>query len=241
MTMPITHQDFSAVDDEPPMRPATAMSDASVAFSDHSQSSADIDPFALEHASDDYPGPATLDSDAARGMGGWYATRGRTLLPNEQWPNFTPTAAAQAGAYPAGRPPRVGEDGFPGPGATIMPAGARQHDRGSGSTGSGGAPGPVTSGRGYVEVPDALPPSLAALSAGASNEEMAKELERLLEGFSGTLAAASGIFGSSPAGFRSRGAERLSRESVRSGGSAGGSVGTGSGTAGSGDTDGDGA
>lgn len=226
MTMPVTNSDFItlAEDDTPPSyhRPATAMSDAhSTTYSDADEttslSSVDIDPFALEHSSDEMPGPATLDADTTanggRGMGGFYASRGRTLLPDHPFPtDFLP---ASAGARPPRAPrPQIGDDAYPGPAPATLPAGARlaqypqfggsgsgnggssshshSHSRGSGSgsqVGSGGSGGRV------LTMPDVAPPSLAALSGNVSNEELAAELERLLEGFAGTLEAAAGVFG----------------------------------------------
>ncbi|ETN37185.1 uncharacterized protein HMPREF1541_08175 [Cyphellophora europaea CBS 101466] len=241
MTMPVTHQDFSTLeeddDDDDQMiqhaRPATSLSAApSDNYPDSDASSADFDPFSLEHASDDYPGPATLDAATVAGMGAFYATRGRTILPDHPWPEpFTPNP--MGAPYPNGRPPRIGKEGFPGPAAAAMPAGARSHDRGgsggsvtSASGGSSGAP------RSYVEVPEALPPNVAAMSVGATNEELAAELDRLLESFGGTLAAASSVFGS-VGGRKGRGRERGGRRGGR-GGAAGGAGGAGGREAGGG-------
>jgi serine/threonine protein kinase len=276
MTMPVTNQDFSTLEEDDtshqPIRPATSLSGANpdmadLAYPDSDASSADFDPFAFETSNDDdyILGAHTLDTQGPRGIGDFYATRGQTILPNVPWPEpFVPTSGGVA--FPYGRPPRVGEEGFPGPGpAAAMPAGARnmppQHERGSagGSGGSarggtnaaarlvaeerGGAAAERASAQqmaqnngfpGFpasVEVPEVAPPSVAALSAGATNEELAAELERLLEGFGETLAVASSVFGS-VGGRRGRGRERGARRGGRGGGGAaagGGSGGSGSG------------
>jgi serine/threonine protein kinase len=67
-----------------------------------------------------------------------------------------------------------------------------------------------------VNVPEVLPPSVAALSANASNEELEAALEQLLQGFSDTLGAASAVFGAARDG-RGRGRGGLVRGRGRSG------------------------
>ena len=176
MTMPVTAQDFITAednDDLPYRRPATAMSDAISITS--STSSADIDPFGLDNTGlDEMPGPGTLDADSASrgGIGGFYATRGRTILPDMPWPTdiLPPEAGNRPYALTGGRPTRIGDDNFPGPPAAMIPPGARlnnnhvmtnnnsisnhsaSHSRGStGSTGSGSGSG--TNSRPVLEFP----------------------------------------------------------------------------------------
>ena len=177
MTMPVTQTDFDEVEHVP--RPATAMSEA---YSESSQSSADVDPFGLEQSQDDYPGPDMLDES---GISGFYATRGRTLT-SEYPPTSAPATGsvpapyptAPGSAYPLGRPPRLTNAG------PAEPATGARHARSVGSGSSG-----TNVSRELVEVPETAPPSLASLSGSASNEEVEAELMRLLEGMQGTLGA----------------------------------------------------
>ncbi len=203
MTMPVTHADFEEVEHDHVPRPATALSEA---YSESSQSSADIDPFGLEQRDEEYPGPGMMDES---GISGFYASRGRTLGEATAHGGNMPMAYASgntggggaSGAYPFGRPPRIADPGFPGPAAPEIPTGAMHvhnhtHNRsvGSGSsTNASGGGGSHT--RPMVEVPETAPPSLAALAGDASNEEVEAELMRLLEGMQGTLAAAGTVVG----------------------------------------------
>ncbi|KPI36160.1 uncharacterized protein AB675_8922 [Cyphellophora attinorum] len=216
MTMPVTSNDFTTIenDDTPPyQRPATAMSDAMSITS--STSSADVDPFGLDNSSDsEMPGPATLEADTAPhgGIGGYYVTRGRTILP-DSWPSAV-QSSDPASANHSSRTVRIGDENFPGPAAAMIPPGARLNANAnahamtnnasissSNSSGqstssvlpSGPAPASAPT-RPTIEFPNIHPPNLAALSSGATNEELATELERLLEGFSTTLEIAAGFF-----------------------------------------------
>ncbi|EXJ67331.1 STE/STE20 protein kinase [Cladophialophora psammophila CBS 110553] len=196
MTMPVTIGDFVQAEEQEIPRPSTALSEA---YSDVSASSTDVDPFGLERDDDDagdHPGPATMDEDV--NMGGFYSGRGRTMLAGYSSATTTPLTAS--GPHPApyalGRPVRIGEDGFPGP-THSHPATANIHRASNSSVTSnataipaGGAHGPLV-----AFVPPASPPSTAAMSANASNDEVEAELMRLLEGMQGTLNAAREVVG----------------------------------------------
>jgi hypothetical protein len=210
MTMPVTQTDFQSAreDIESMPRPSTAMSEA---YSESSASSADVDPFGLEQG-DSYPGPATIDDS---GVSNYYATRGRTMLPGPGASQGMPDRqypGSAAGPYPYGRPPRIGEPGFPGPTGKAMPQNRLSHssDRTANShtkgSSGGSAPGSQTSNsisnssgrtgsRHVVEVPDIAPPSMEALNADASPEVVAAEMMRLLEGMQGMLGVASNVVG----------------------------------------------
>ena len=175
--MPVTHDDFANTYIDPP-RPSTALSEA---YSESSQSSADIDPFGLE-TEDDLPGPAALDE---AGISGFYASQGHRFDDIPAGTIREPTAGSIQ-AYPFGRPPRVGSPNHPGPAASSMPNGARR-SRGSPSTASGSGSRPV------VEVPEALPPSLRAMSGNASVVDVVSEMGALLESLQGHMGAASTV------------------------------------------------
>ena len=190
MTMPVTHEDFSNTADitEPP-RPSTALSEA---YSESSQSSADVDPFGLEAQDDDIPGPAALDE---AGMSSFYASRGHTFDDNMpastiREPLITAPSTANsnnAQAYPFGRPARIGSPSFPGPTtAPTMPAGARQSPRTRSAASTSGS-------RPLVDVPEALPPSLRSMSGNAGVEDVVSEMSALLESLQGHMGAASTV------------------------------------------------
>ena len=181
MTMPVTQDDFSNTEDiQPPSRPSTALSEA---YSESSQSSADIDPFGLEKE-DDMPGPATTILDEA-GIANFYATRGRTF---DDIPSGTiRDAPLGLQSHPFGRPARLGSPNFPGSGAVQMPTGARHVRPSSRSTASGSGSRPI------IEVPDALPPSLRAMSGEASSEEVGEQMISLLASLQGHVQAASQV------------------------------------------------
>ena len=199
MTMPVTHADFEDVEHVP--RPATALSEA---YSESSQSSADVDPFGLESRDEEYHGMGMMDES---GVGGFYASRGRTL---GEYPTGSAAVGGvvpvPGGAYAFGRPARVGEGGFPGPAAAEVPVGARTHvSVGSGSSKTS-QPASIGSGsRPVIEVPETAPPSLASLAGNASNEEVEGELMRLLEGMQGTLGAVGRVVGGLERRGRARG------------------------------------
>jgi len=182
MTMPVTLDDFQQVEEQDVPRPSTALSEA---YSETSQSSTDVDPFGLEQTEDDYPALATLDEV---GMAGYYTERGRTLVGDRGVPYHPP--APGPGLYGLPRPLRMGEDGFPfsGPTQGQLPTRPRMHGNGAGSDSSASA-----GTRAVVDVPEATPPSMAVLSASASNDKIEAELTRMLEGMRGTLDAASQV------------------------------------------------
>ncbi|OAL34014.1 hypothetical protein AYO20_06662 [Fonsecaea nubica] len=197
MTMPVTIGDFAQAEEQEIPRPSTALSEA---YSDVSASSTDVDPFGLERDNDeddrDHPGPATMDEDV--NMGGFYSGRGRTMLAGYSSGATTPLTASgpRPAPYALGRPARIGEDGFPGP-SHSHPAAYNMHRVSNSSVTSnataipaGGAQGPLV-----AFVPPASPPSTAAMSANASNDEVEAELMRLLEGMQGTLNAAREVVG----------------------------------------------
>ena len=201
MTMPVTHADFEEVEHDHVPRPATALSEA---YSESSQSSADIDPFGLEQRDEEYVGMRMMDE---AGVSGFYGSRGRTLgdgagMAGAQYANV----AGAGSVYPFGRPVRVGEGGFPGPAAAEVPGGARQMHNHSRSVGSGSSTN-ASQGRPVIEVPETAPPSLASLAGNASNGEVEGELMRLLEGMQGTLGAAGRVVG----GLEVRSAARRGR------------------------------
>jgi len=170
MTMPVTSNEVQDAEEMP--RPLTALSEA---HSESSMSSADFDPFALERDQDDLPGPATLDE---AGISNFYATRGRQLVPSEALiPPFDTEPISEPGPYPLGRPARIGDEEFPGSRVSL-----HGNNRGSGSSGR------VTQ---VVDMPEAVPPSMAALAGNAHPEEMERELERLLGDLHSSLQASS--------------------------------------------------
>ncbi|OAP63220.1 hypothetical protein AYL99_02447 [Fonsecaea erecta] len=188
MTMPVTLGDFVQAEGREIPRPSTALSEA---YSDVSASSTDVDPFGLERDDDgdgDHPGPATMDEDV--NMGGSYSGRGRTMRPGYSSATTMPLTASGP------RPARIGEDGFPGP--SHSHSGAPNMHRASDSSvtsnataiPAGGVQAPLV-----AFVPPASPPSTAAMSANASNEEVEAELMRLLKGLQGTLNAATEVMG----------------------------------------------
>ncbi|RMZ83469.1 hypothetical protein DV737_g1616, partial [Chaetothyriales sp. CBS 132003] len=193
MTMPVTHNDFShahASDSNilDAARPSTALSEA---YSESSQSSADVDPFGLDEESGLPSGSAILDE--AR-VGGLYASRGHEFDDIPAGTIREPTAAGYSlqqqpyvQAYPFGRPPRIDSPSFPGlDAAKIPPAGVRPSSRAHSSVASAEL-------RPIIEVPAAAPPSLAAMSNDASAEDMANELSSLLDSLQGHMAAASSV------------------------------------------------
>lgn len=235
MTMPVTQTDFQSAREEMEVmpRPSTALSEA---YSESSASSADVDPFGLEQG-DSYPGPATLDES---GISNFYASRGRTMLPDHVMPrsHLEGQYTAAGAPYPYGRPPRIGEQGYPGPASRDIPSGARlsrssertAHKKGS-SSGSGvgsasNSSGRDASSRQVIEVPDIQPPSVRALSGSAGSDEVVGELERLLEGMQGMLGVAGGVVG----GLAVRGPGTKSAEGAAGGGSGVEGPGTVSGT-----------
>lgn len=227
MTMPVTMDDFAQVEEQDIPRPSTALSEA---YSDISTSSTDIDPFGLECDDDDYPGPATLDEDAGSGMSAFYSGRGRTMLGETSGtaysspPAATPLTASGPAPYPLGRPARIGDEGFPGQSinkSSIVNRAVRGAAAGGSSPALGGPssstmlvsppssssnaqahPTGTTTNRPVVEVPSAAPPSMAALSDGASTAVIEAELTRMLEEMQGTLNAARGVVGGLDRGWR---------------------------------------
>lgn len=225
MTMPVTMDDFAQVEEQDIPRPSTALSEA---YSDISTSSTDIDPFGLECDDDDYPGPATLDEDVGAGMSAFYSGRGRTMLGETSGtaysspPAATPLTASGPAPYPLGRPARIGDEGFPGQSintSSIVNRAVRGGAVGGSSPALGGAssstmlasppssnaqalPTGTTTNRPVVEVPSAAPPSMAALSDGASTAVIEAELTRMLEEMQGTLNAARGVVGGLDRGWR---------------------------------------
>ena len=195
MTMPVTMQDFNHAEEQEIPRPSTALSEA---YSDVSASSTDIDPFGLEDdVNDDHPGPATMDEDV--NMGGFYATRGRTMFSGRGSSDLsTPLTANGPGPkpYAMGRPARIGEDGFPGTGhahpaaASVQRASTSSQISAATAIPAGGLRSPLV-----AFVPAASPPSLAALAGDAASEDVEEELRRLLEGMQGTLEAAREVVG----------------------------------------------
>ena len=179
MTMPVTHDDFETAEHQPP-RPSTSLSEA---ISEHSESSADHDPFTYDH--DHAPGPDSLD---AAGASSFLTSRGRSLLSDDVSQSSQAANVSQGVSYPLGRPPFAGVAGFPGPAAA--PGGRqRSHERQlSSSTATSG-------GRTVVEVPETAPPGVGVLAGGASDEDVEVELGRLLEAFQGSLGAAGGAVG----------------------------------------------
>ena len=218
MTMPVTHADFEEVEHDHVSRPATALSEA---YSESSQSSADIDPFALEQRDEESTGQGMMDE---AGLGRFYGTRGRMLGNNggdlaagPGAPPDTNASGAGGAAYPFGRPARIAEAGFPGPAAAAadVPGGGAQarhrmhkHDRSVGSGSSTNASGGGGShSRPAIEVPETAPPSLPSLAGNASSEEVEGELMRLLQGMQATLGAAGRVVG----GLEVRSAARRGR------------------------------
>jgi hypothetical protein len=220
MTMPVTIDDFAQVEEQDIPRPSTALSEA---YSDISTSSTDIDPFGLEREDDDYPGPATLEEDVGTGMSAFYSGRGRTMLGETTGMAYsspsttTPLAASGPAPYPLGRPARIGEEGFPGQSINTSSvnrpaggAGSSSHARTSStiiaspssSTSQALPTTGTTAHRPGVEVPSAAPPSMAALSDGASTDVIEAELTRMLEEMQGTLNAARGVVGGLDRGWR---------------------------------------
>ena len=202
MTMPVTMQDFTHAEEQEIPRPSTALSEA---YSDVSASSTDVDPFGLERddVDGDHPGPATMDEDV--NMGRFYATRGRTMFSGRGSSGAsTPLTANGPGPMPyaMGRPARIGESGFPGSGHG-HPAVANAHRASNSSQLSSvtAIPAGINNAAGGLRsplvafVPAASPPSLAAMAADASSEDVEAELKRLLEEMQGTLAAAREVVG----------------------------------------------
>ena len=179
MTMPVTHDDFETAEHQPP-RPSTSLSEA---ISEQSESSADHDPFTYDH--DHTPGPDSLD---AAGASRFLTSRGHTLLADDSCQLPLSHDASQGVAYPFGRPPPTGGVGFPGPFAA-PDARQRSHERQlSNSTATSGA-------RAVVDVPETAPPGTGVLVGGASDEDVERELGRLLESFQGSLVGAAGAVG----------------------------------------------
>jgi hypothetical protein len=195
MTMPVTLQDFNTAEEQEIPRPSTALSEA---YSDVSASSTDVDPFGLERddVNGDHPGPATMDEDI--NMGQFYSGRGRTMFSGRSSGANTPLTANGPGPtpYAMGRPARIGEEGFPGPGHA-HPGGMPNAHRASNSSQISTATAIPAGMRSPLVawVPPASPPSMAVMAANASNEEVEAELTRLLEGMQGTLNAAREIVG----------------------------------------------
>jgi hypothetical protein len=199
MTMPVTMHDFNQAEEQEIPRPSTALSEA---YSDVSASSTDIDPFGLERDDDDHPGPATIDDDVD--MGAFYNGRGRTMFSGSRPGSVVQTPLTANGPLPKpysmGRPSRLSQDSFPGPTHAHTPSsiagGAHRASNSSvlSSTtaipvvGSGGIGMPI-----IAYVPEANPPEGDALSGDASNEDLERELYRLLDGMQGTLGAAKGV------------------------------------------------
>lgn len=218
MTMPVTMDDFAQVEEQDIPRPSTALSEA---YSDISTSSTDVDPFGLEREDDDYPGPATLEEDVGSGMSAFYSGRGRTMLGETTGMAYsspstaTPLTASGPTPYSMGRPARIGEEGFPGQSINTSTvnrsggsAGGASHARTSStiiaspsSTKALPTTG-TTAPRPVVEVPSAAPPSMAALSDGASTNVIEAELTRMLEEMQGTLNAARSVVGGLERGWR---------------------------------------
>lgn len=220
MTMPVTIDDFAQVEERDIPRPSTALSEA---YSDISTSSTDIDPFGLEREDDDYPGPATMEEDVGMGMSAFYSGRGRTMLGETTGLAYSspstaaPLTASGPAPYPLGRPARIGEEGFPGQSINTSSvnrpaggAGSSSHARTSStiiaspssSTSQALPTTGTTAHRSVVEVPSAAPPSMAALSDGASTDVIEAELTRMLEEMQGTLNAARGVVGGLDRGWR---------------------------------------
>ncbi|KAJ9615053.1 hypothetical protein H2200_001127 [Cladophialophora chaetospira] len=196
MTMPVTMQDFNTAEEQEIPRPSTALSEA---YSDISASSTDIDPFGLERddINGDHPGPATMDEDV--NMGQFYSGRGRTMFSGRSSGGTTPLTANGPGPapYAMGRPARIGEDGFPGPNHAHPVSMANAHRASNSSVLSSATAIPLNGMRSPLVafVPIASPPSMGAMAANASNEDVEAELTRLLEGMHGTLNAAREVVG----------------------------------------------
>ncbi|RMD41593.1 hypothetical protein DV735_g3531, partial [Chaetothyriales sp. CBS 134920] len=190
MTMPVTNSDFSQANapDSSMLelgRPSTAMSEA---YSESSQSSADVDPFGLEEG-EPLPG---IDQAA---VGALYASRGHEYDDIPAGTIREPSAAEQQQPastllqpYAFGQPIRIDSPSFPGQldMATVMPTGARSSSRAHSSV-------PSSEMRPIIEVPTAAPPSLMAMSNQASAEEVANELSSLLDCLQAHMAAASTV------------------------------------------------
>ncbi|KIW65803.1 hypothetical protein PV04_08026 [Phialophora macrospora] len=195
MTMPVTLQDFNNAEEQEIPRPSTALSEA---YSDVSASSTDVDPFGLERddVNGDHPGPATMDEDV--NMGQFYSGRGRTMFSGRLSGVNTPLTANGPGPTPyvMGRPARIGEDGFPGPGHAHPNGMPNAHRASNSSQISTATAIPVGMRSPLVAwVPPASPPSMAVMAANASNEDVEAELTRLLESMQGTLNVAREVVG----------------------------------------------
>ena len=196
-TMPVTRHE---VGDAEMHRPDH---DASLEFS----SVSDQDPFGLD---DDAVEDFIIQDLDDREAGAFYATAG-TLIGAAQIPPLSPPVDSEIPDFEYATPPQAAL-GDPGSAVrsdsidrSIPSSGALQHTAIGGHrmtkqnsssmsdssiTGSGSGPGSSFSGKLAVSLPDIVPPSMAAMDARATSDELEAEFARLLGDWSSVLGAA---------------------------------------------------
>lgn len=230
MTMPVTIDDFAQVEEQDIPRPSTALSEAYSDISTSSTDidpfglEREDDDYPGPATLDEDVGAGMSAFYSGRGRTMLGETSGTAYSSS---PAATPLTASGPTPYPLGRPARIGDEGFPGQSINTSSIINRSiRGAGAGSGGYSPATGAATSSttillsssssnaqaqhpttgttalRPVVEVPSAAPPSMAALSDGASTADIEAELTRMLEGMQGTLNAARGVVGGLDRGWR---------------------------------------